>query len=123
MTPAESVVAALLDGDLTALGALQDHPVVGEVARAGLARLAPNDLTAADLEVLRAVGGHPGLSAAELTDRVGPAFAAAGARLRALGLLSAQRFERADCWTRTAEGTQVLRRHDAVADGPPGGGR
>lgn len=109
MTPAEVVVDALLNGDLHALRALLDHPTVGSVARAGLARLAPDDLTPDELALLQAVSGHPGLSAAELVELVGPAFGPASARLLELELVTSHRFERADCWSRTARGAAVLR--------------
>ena len=109
-TAAERVVDALLTGSVGALRALADDAGVGEVARAGLARLAPDDLTPDDVAALRAVSGHPGLSAAELTDLVGPGFPSASARLLERGLVTSTRFERADCWSRTARGAQVLAR-------------
>ena len=110
MTAAERVVEALLSGDVGALRAMTHDPGVGEVARAGLARLAPDDLAPDDVLVLRAVSGHPGLSAAELTALVGPVFASASARLLERGLVTSTRFTRADCWSRTARGAEVLTR-------------
>ena len=110
MTGVERVVDALLSGDVAELRGLADDAVVGAVARAGLARLAPDDLGPEDLVVLRAVSGHPGLSAAELAALVGPVFGPASARLLERGLVVSSRFERADCRARTARGAQVLAR-------------
>ena len=110
MSPAERVAAALLSGDVVALRVLARDPAGGEVARAGLARLAPDDLSPDDVLVLRAVSGHPGLSAAALTDLVGSVFASTSRRLLELGLVTSTRFGRADCWSRTAHGAQVLAR-------------
>ncbi len=111
MTPAERLVDALLAGDAAALRALRDEPGLGPVVEAGLARLAPDLVLSADEHaVLRAVSGHPGLSAAELTSLVGPAFAAASASLLERGLVTSRRFERSDCWVRTARGAQALSR-------------
>ncbi len=61
-----------------------------------------------DVAVLRVVAGHPGLSAADLT-ALAPGFRDAAPRLLALGLVTSSRFERADCWARTAAGAAVLR--------------
>lgn len=59
--------------------------------------------------LLRVIGGHPGLCAAELAalSGLGPGFAAAGRELLEAGLVTSERFERTDCWSRTARGTQV----------------
>jgi hypothetical protein len=109
VTPAERLVDALLAGDAAALRALRGEPGLGAVVEAGLARLEPDTaLTPDELVVLTAVSGRPGLSAAELTELVGPAFSAA-ASLVERGLVTSRRFDRTDCWVRTALGAAVLR--------------
>lgn len=109
MTPAERLVDALLAGDVARLRALRGEPGLAEVVQAALDRLDPAPvLSDAERAALRAVAGHPGLSAAELADLV-PGFAEAAPRLLELGLVTDRRFERADCWSRTALGAQVLR--------------
>ncbi len=107
MTPADRVVDALLSGDVAALRDLRDSEV-GDVARAGLARLAPDDLPDDAVVLLRAVSGHPGLSRAELAGLVGDAVGAADLLLER-GLVTSRRFDRTDCWSRTAEGAALLR--------------
>lgn len=116
MTPAERLAAALLEADVPALHALLpglDGPLA-EVARAGLARLDPSlpagavSLPSGAVVLLRAVSGRPGLSAVELRELVGDAADAAGLLLER-GLVTSRRFDRTDCWSRTALGAQVLR--------------
>ena len=118
---ATRVAYALLDHDADALRRLAgelagpDPAVLGlrDAVRAGLARLVPEEdddpLTGDDVRLLRTVSGHPGLTAAELAERLGPAFSAAAPRLLERGLVTSTRFERTDCWTRTARGAAVLR--------------
>ena len=114
MTPAERLVDALLARDVARLRALRGDPalaevVLAEVVQVALDRLDPAPtLSDAELAALRAVAGHPGLSAAELAD-VAPGFVGAAPRLLELGLVTDRRFERGDCWSRTALGAQVLR--------------
>ena len=118
---ATRVADALLDHDLDALRTLAaelagpDPAALGlrDAVRAGLARLVPSEdddaLTDDDVRVLRTVSGHPGLTGAELGERLGAAFATAAPRLLERGLVTSTRFERTDCWTRTARGAAVLR--------------
>lgn len=81
---------------------------MGAVARAGLARLAPDDLPDDAVVLLRAVSGHPGSSRVQLAELVGPAVGTAGLLLER-GLVTDRRFERTDCWARTAAGAALLR--------------
>ncbi len=60
--------------------------------------------------LLRAVGAHPGRTAAELAEITGLDVRAVGAPLVAAGLVTDSRFGRGDVWTRTAEGARALAR-------------
>ena len=115
-TPAEQVADALLAAD--PLAALQDllprvdDPALRDVLHAaerrlGVVRLDPDGGPA---RLLRAVAGHPGLSAAELAERtgLGERFAAAARPLLTDGLVTSSRFARSDCWSRTARGASAL---------------
>jgi hypothetical protein len=118
VTPAEQLAAALLaDDPLAELAGVR--PVVAHDAsllavlvaaerRLGGVGLDPHGAEAA---ALRAVSGHPGLSAAELEDLVS-GFRGVSTVLLELGLVSSTRFERSDCWSRTTRGAAVLRAWD-----------
>ena len=66
--------------------------------------LLPGSLAA---RLLAAIGGHPGRSAAELSELTGLDARAVGRELLEAGLVTASRFERSDCWSRTAAGATV----------------
>ncbi|MCW2620505.1 MAG: hypothetical protein JWL64_107 [Frankiales bacterium] len=129
MTPAERLAAALLSEDpLTELAAVR--PAVAHDAsllavlvaaerRLGGIGLDPDGPEAA---ALRAVSGHPGLSAAELGGLV-DGFAAVSGTLLDLGLVSSSRFERHDCWSRTTRGAALLRAWDSGPRVGSAGGR
>ena len=109
--PERLVDAVLADHPVIALAALRpelsgDLLAVADAARRRLGPVVVAGTPEADL--LLAVSGRPGLSAAELRELV-PAFGTAATVLLADGLVTSTRFERADCWTRTARGALALR--------------
>ncbi len=129
---AERVAIALQDGAYdevaAALSALLPSPettALLAVVRAGQSRAAVPRLGGGSpaARLLRAVGAFPGRNAAELRDvtRLDPeGFGAASRELLAAGLLTSTRFDKPDCWTRTARGTAAARL--LGPDGGPDGG-
>ena len=81
--------------------------VLAAERRLGVVRLDPDGDEA---RLLTAVSGRPGLAAAELAalTGLGARFAAAARALVEDGLVTSSRFERTDCWSRTARGAQAL---------------
>ena len=57
--------------------------------------------------LLLAISGHPGLARAELEELTGLDVAAAGRQLVDAGLVTSSRFDRPDCWSRTAAGARA----------------
>lgn len=110
----ERLVDALLsDRPLPALAALRPEldGTLLAVADAAVARLTlrvpPAGSPAALL--LLAVSGHPGCSLTELAALAGLEDAGpAAASLLADGLVADRRFDRTDCWARTARGAQAV---------------
>ncbi len=73
----------------------------------GAVRLEPGSPAAV---LLLAISGHPGLSAAELAAVTGLDVTCPGRELLDAGLVTSSRFERSDCWARTASGAQEAAR-------------
>lgn len=114
MTEAEHLVDALLGPHpLAALDALVlTEPALLQVREAARRRLATTPPGAEALRLLRAVSRFPGLTRAELAEPSGlaqPELRAAADELLAKGLVTSTRFERSDCWSRTAAGAAALR--------------
>lgn len=111
-TEPEALVDALLGDDpQAALAALVlTEPALLAVRaaaerRLGVVRLASGTAAA---QLLLAISGHPGLSAAELEELTGRPTSAPGRELLAAGLVTSARFERTDCWSRTAAGARAV---------------
>ena len=99
--PWHVVQRALLDG----FEAVSVHGSLRVLRRAPTARL---DAGSPGARLLLAVSGHPGLTAEALTALSGVDAAAVGRELLAAGLVTSSRFERNDCWSRTAAGAVVV---------------
>lgn len=110
-----ALLDALLSPDpLPGLRALRPR-LTGELAALTEAAIARLDLRVPDpgspeAVLLRAIAGRPGLSLAELQDVTGlPDVRTPAEALRQHELVTDRRFERTDCWSRTARGVQALR--------------
>ena len=116
-TTAQQVVDALLgDAPLPALEALLPRlgdPALRDVVLAAQRRLRGVRLDPAGdaARLLLAVSGHPGRTAAKLAELsgLGDRCAAAAGDLVARGLVTPSRFDRPDCWARTAQGARAVR--------------